>query len=355
MTAPPPFVIFGLPRSRTYWLSRFLSYGGWECGHEEARRLRSPEDVKAWLSMPATGTAETAAAPFWRTLQRLAPQARVVVIRRPAEEVIASLMRLGIAFDPAVLATVVRGLDTKLDQIEARWPGALAVRYEDLATEATCARVFEHCLPFKHDPAWWRLLAPMNLQINMPALVRYAAAYAAPIAKVAAQVKQQTIAAMGRAKEIDGVTFQQEPFGTFYRDATECFEEHLVQTGQAPDDHARKNLPLLQALDDLGALQIITARSRNGLMHGYLMSIVSPSLDSPGLIEGMHTIFFASPDVRGLGMKLQREALAALRARGVGEVVMRAGVRGSGPRLGTIYRRLGAEPFGELYRLKLEA
>jgi hypothetical protein len=52
-------------------------------------------------------------------------------------------------------------------------------------------------------------------------------------------------------------------------------------------------------------------------------------------------------------MKLQRASLAALRERGVDEVVMRAGHRGSGPRLGTIYRRLGAEEFGNLYRLEL--
>lgn len=352
----PPFVVFGLPRSRTFWLSRFLSYNGWECGHEQARYLRSPDDIKAWLSIQTQGTAETAAAPFWRTLRAIAPQARVVVVRRPPDEVIASMGRLGIAFDPASLATVVRSLDAKLDQIAARWPGALSVRFADLAEEATCAQVFEHCLPFRHDPAWWATVAPLNLQINMPALVRYAAAYAPQLAKVAAQLKQQTVASMaGGRRDIEGVTFQQEPFETFYRDATACFEEHLVQTGQAPDDHTRKNLPLLRALDGIGVLQIITARSRNGLMHGYLMSIVSPSLDSPDTIEGTHTIFFASPDVRGLGMKLQQAALDALRARGVNEVVMRAGVRGSGPRLGTLYRRLGAEEFGQIYRLKLEA
>lgn len=317
--------------------------------------MRGVDDIKAWLSMERAGTAETAAAPFWRTLRRIAPQTRVVVVRRPMGEVIGSLMRLGIAFDMAVLEPVLIRLDAKLDQIAARWPGALSVQYEDLTQEATCAAVFEHCLPFKHDPAWWRMLAPLNLQINMPALVRYAAAYAPQIEKLTAQLKQQTIAGMGRTKDIDGVTFQQEPFETFYHDARACFEEHLVQTGQAPDDHTRKNLPLLRALDGIGALQIITARSRNGLMHGYLMSIVSPSLDSPDIIEGTHTIFFASPDVRGLGLKLQREALSALRARGVNEVVMRVGVRGSGPRLGSLYRRLGAEPFGQIYRLKLEA
>ena len=32
------FIVFAMPRSRSYWLSRFLSYEGWHCGHEEALR-----------------------------------------------------------------------------------------------------------------------------------------------------------------------------------------------------------------------------------------------------------------------------------------------------------------------------
>lgn len=88
-------------------------------------------------------------------------------------------------------------------------------------------------------------------------------------------------------------------------------------------------------------------------MFGYLMSVVAPSLDSPDVMLAEHTIFYASPQISGLGMKLQRAALDALRARGVNEVFMRAGQRGSGPRLGTFYRRIGAEEFGQMYRLDL--
>jgi hypothetical protein len=88
-------------------------------------------------------------------------------------------------------------------------------------------------------------------------------------------------------------------------------------------------------------------------MFGYLMTAIGPTLDAPDVMQGWHTIFFASSDMPGLGMKLQRAALDGLRARGVGEVIMRAGHRGSGPRLGTFYRRLGAERYGELYRLEL--
>jgi GNAT superfamily N-acetyltransferase len=100
----------------------------------------------------------------------------------------------------------------------------------------------------------------------------------------------------------------------------------------------------------LGLIQTMTARS-NGRIFGYLQTVIGPTFDAPGVVQAWHTIFFASPDVRGLGMKLQRAALARLREMGVDEVIMRAGVRGSGPRLGTFYRRLGAEDLGQLYRV----
>ena len=54
--APSPFVVLSMPRSRSKWLSVFLSYGEWGCGHEELLNLRGLDDAKAWLSQPYTGT-----------------------------------------------------------------------------------------------------------------------------------------------------------------------------------------------------------------------------------------------------------------------------------------------------------
>jgi GNAT superfamily N-acetyltransferase len=250
------------------------------------------------------------------------------------------------------MTRLLERLERKLDQIERRLPGVLAVRFEDLANEATCARIFEHCLSLPHDAAWWSAASAFNMQISLPHLVRYYTAHQPQLEKLAKTAKHRILAGMARNSELDGVTFQHEPFVQFYRDAQPLFAEHLVQTDQSPDDHALKNLPMLQLLDDIGALQTMTARS-NGRMFGYLMTIIAPSLDARDRLEALHTIFFASPLIRGLGMKLQYAALDALRARGVHEVQMRAGHRGSGPRLGTFYRRLGAEEFGQLYRLEL--
>jgi GNAT superfamily N-acetyltransferase len=311
------------------------------------------DDLHSWLSQPCTGTVETLAAPFWRWLPSYRPDVRIVTVRRPVSDVVASLEALG--FDPAVMMPAMRRLDRKLDQVEARVPGVLTVPFSDLSTEAGCGRLFEHCLPYEHDPKWWGLLRQLNIQVNMGGVVRYMAAHRAQTTKLAKQLEHRIIAAMRPPeREFDGITFQVEPFREFYRDAEELFREHLTQTDQAPDDHMQKNLELFARLDDIGGLQVLTARG-NGRMFGYLVSVVAPSLDKSGILHAEHTIFFASAAVRGLGMRLQREAAAKLRERGCSSVLMRAGHRGSGPRLGTFYRRLGADEFGQLYRLELEA
>lgn len=351
----PPFVVLSLPRSRSAWLSRFLTYGDWMCGHEELRHMRTLEDVKLWFDQPNIGSAETAGAPWWRLLAKFAPDVRIVIVRRPVEDVFDSLMRLpNTSFDPAVLMPLLHRLNCKLDQIAARMPNVLQVAFDALADETTCARVFEHCLPYPHDPAHWATLADQNIQMNMPAAMRYMHAYAPAIDRMAKMAKQKILADMAARPPVDpsGITFQTEPFDQWLRDAKPLIENHLVLVNEPPDNWKGKNLGLMQDLYDIGAMQIMTARC-NGKMFGYLMTLLSPSLVSDKLKSATNTTFYASPDVPGLGMKLQRAALKALRERGVDEVFFEAGKRGSGPRISMLYERLGAQEHGTAYRLQL--
>lgn len=348
----PPFLVLGLPRSRTKWLSTFLTYGDWTCGHEELCRARTMDDVRSWFAQPFVGSAETAAAPWWRMAVRICPDIRIAVVRRDPAQVVDSLLRLDLGFERAPLQRVMAHLNRKLDQIERRC-NVLSVAFDDLATEATCARVFEHCLPYRHNSAWWASLSPLNLQMNLAALLRYYAANAEQLRKLTLTARQQEIAAMSArcVADIEGVTLQEERFEDFYRDGKALFAEHLVEVGESPDNYSLKNLPMMRLLDRVGAMQITTARC-NGRMFGYLMAVMCPSLESENVVSAMHTVFYASRDIPGLGVRLQRWSVARLLEKGVGEIFLRAGTRGSGPRLGSLYRRLGAEDAGHLYMLK---
>lgn len=353
--APPPFVVFGLPRSRTYWTSRYLSYGGWLVTHDEIMHLRSLEDIKSWLAMPGAGTVETSAAPFWRTLVELRPDARIATIRRDPEASVESMLRVVPDIDIPGTRRMVRYINAKLDQIEQRVAEVCRVSFEDLATEQGAARLFEHCLPFRHDSLWWQSYAPLNLQCNIMALQRYYLAHAKQLAKLSAQVKHRAIAAMRPKQTIErGIVMNVEPYTeALWREGIPLFKEHMQLMDLSPDDWEKRNIPLYTRLASIDALQCVTARI-NGRLFGYLVTIVAPSLDRMDRMEAHHTIFFTSPGVWGLGMQMQRFANDALRERGVHDVFMKTSCRTpQGPRLGAVYGRLGAYKMGDLYRLEL--
>ena len=164
------YIVLALPRSRTAWLSRFLTYGDWTCGHEELRYMRSVADVQACLARSRHGSAETAAMSGWRLLETLSPATKIVIIRRPVGEVVDSLLAIpGIAWDRSALTRLMVAGDRKLDQIEARLP-VMSVQFAELAREDVCAAIFEHCLPYAHDQDHWRRLDRTNVQIDVPAL-----------------------------------------------------------------------------------------------------------------------------------------------------------------------------------------
>ena len=345
-----PFIVLTLPRSRSLWLSKFLSHKDWICGHDQLQYCRSLDDVQTWFSQPNIGTVETAAAPWWRIFP---PGLRIVTIRRDLMDVLASVTRAVPDADPLTVERLLRAGDRKLDQVEARVPGVLSVRFDDLSLESTCAHVFEHCLPYPHDPKWWAACDAQRISGNLQAQIRYVTAYLPQLQKLARAATHRTLADMvPKAEPPAGFVFHDEPFDDWYRDAVPLFREHMAATGQDIEDWSRKNSPLLRRLDQAGMMQIITARS-NGRMFGYLMSSLSPTLDDPDAMMATHLPVFASSDCPGLGMKLQRAAIEMLRGKGATEVFGRAGVRGSGPRLGAVYRRLGFEDAGTLYRLDL--
>ncbi len=347
-----PFIVLALPRSRTKWLAGFLSYGDWICGHDELLRMASLEDIATWFKQPDIGTVETAAAPFWRLLGRFAPGARVVTVRRPVEAVLDALVRQGVGSE--TVEAMIRACDRKLDQIEARVPGVLSVRYAALGSEKGCARVFEHCLQQRHDSMWWSRWDSYRVSGDLRAQVRYAQAYLPRILKLARAARQRTLRDMERpVVSPEGFTFEEEDIETWWRDSKPLIREHMIRTGQDVDDYKMKNEPMWRLLGQMGYTQVITARS-NGKMFGYLVTVLGPSLDAEGETEAMHLPFFVSDDCpSGLGMKMQRAAIERLRTKNVADLLARAGVRGSGPKLGVMYKRLGFEDFGTMHRLRL--
>lgn len=352
MTAP--FIIYALPRSRTFWLSKYLSHGVWKCGHDQLQHIRALDDIKSLLDMPGYGSVETAAAPWWRLIHAMRPDIKTAIIRRPVTDVVESVLATGVPFDKPKLIRAMQRMDAKLDQIAARVPGVLSVGFDDLNQEAACARLYEHCTGQLPRDGWFQVAAPLRLTVDFDAVTRYYQAHLPQLERIGRLAKQRILAKLSaRAPVSEAMTFQQEPFDTFLEGAKHLFPQHLIEVGERPEAWSEKNLDLMRVLEGVGALYVTTARS-NGRMFGYLMSIVAPRLDSRQGKDGVHTLFYASPDAPGIGLKLQRASIEFLRGIGVDQVTFRAGTRGSGDRVSTLFKRLGAEDVGHMFILDLK-
>jgi hypothetical protein len=312
------------------------------------------DDIKCWFSQPNVGTIETALSPFWRLIPHYAPNAKIITIRRPVDEVVESLIKLGFAKN----TNLIKGMyayDRKLDQLEKRLPHVRRINFNDLNDIVICGDLFEYCTETPRDDERCKFLQQFNLQIDFSALMRYYLAYQEPLNKLAKIAKSISISEMHPKEDVDdGIIIREETLSNLLRDGKTLFAEHAIDVGESTDSYLTKNIPLMQKLEDVGCLQIHIARC-NGRIFGYLMSIISPSLERQNTKTGVHTLFYTSKDVKNLGLRLQRASVEGLKAKGCDEIIFRAGIRGStAERISTLYKRLGASPFGELYRLELE-
>lgn len=138
--------------------------------------MRSMDDVRAFLASGNVGCAETAAAQGRHLIRHAIPAIREVVVLRPVHEVVNSLLSLdlsGVAdYDRILLQRNMEYGDRELRKI-AKDPNVLVVNYDDLVNEETCARIFEYCLPYGFDRAWWESLKDKNIQVNMKSIIAY--------------------------------------------------------------------------------------------------------------------------------------------------------------------------------------
>lgn len=154
------FMILSLPRSRSFWLSHFLSYQDREIGHDLLVESTSIAHFVSQLKY-VDGACETAAMVGWKLLVERMGGLRYVVIKRPLVEVVESLRRKGIACAPGFLEQREAMLDA-FSQVR----GVRTYSYSDLEHEWACKEIFEFCLQLDWDYTWWKQLDEINVQID---------------------------------------------------------------------------------------------------------------------------------------------------------------------------------------------
>lgn len=156
-----PFVVLGLPRSNTYWLSQFLSTPGRDCEHDPSRRWRSRAEIAPYFGRRGAAAVDTALGLIWPEVA--VRGVRVVVIHRPVVEVRRSLEELGI--DSSGMADYAR----RLWQIDG-----LHFNVSDLDEQYKAAQLYEFCLDQPCDRERWKRMRRLRLECNPEQIMREA-------------------------------------------------------------------------------------------------------------------------------------------------------------------------------------
>lgn len=159
-----PFVIFGLPRSRTAWLAHWLAASSRWVGHDIGIECHSMGDFAEPFEHGMSGTVETGSMIAWQEIREMLDPA-MVVVKRPVWQVLHSMSRLG--FRPEGLVEEMLKRDALLDEISAQ-AGTLTVPFDELKNHVVAKRLWEHCLPgVKWEPRWYALENGLNIQIDI--------------------------------------------------------------------------------------------------------------------------------------------------------------------------------------------
>ena len=147
-----PFLVLGLPRCRTAWLARFLSVQGRACVHEPSRFWASLVDLQAALARDDFAASDSCLTLRWREIIAARPDARLVVVRRSVDAVLASADRLGLV-GPST-ESGLRALDAACDEM-LEIPQASHVLADALGDMRLAAAVFEKCHGYRMPREQW--------------------------------------------------------------------------------------------------------------------------------------------------------------------------------------------------------
>jgi hypothetical protein len=331
-----PFVIFALPRSRTTWLSRWLSTNGLSVAHDLGPHANTVQEFFDLL-WNHCGTIETGAQDAWPLIRMAMPTSKFITIRRPVAEVIASLAQFGVTDQADELVR----RDRVLDEIESA--GAMRIEYHELSDARVCADLYEYLYGLPFDFKGWRLLSDLNIQIDVPAQLQFLADRRPQIEKLKAELRQpkQRIIRIGW-----------ETLTSWWADAEPLAVAHYAEVN-AGDRHGhpfKLDLPLLLDAERRGAFRVISARV-NGELKGYITWSFIPDTESAGIVIADQGAWYVDPSSPGLGRKLLDRSIAMLRDLGIQSVELHHQLNGRGAKLGSLFRRMGAIEHQHRYSL----
>lgn len=162
-----PYLILGLPRSRTAWLANLLTYGPSFCWHDGLAHCKSKRELVQLFDSPEhkyIGIADAGAALVFDELLKILPvMPRIVIIRRNPGDVLYSCEEAGLPITPhGILA-----MQDALAKIMANHEVCL-VDFEDLDKALCCQNIWHYCTrdSTHFNLRRWAMLRSLNVQIH---------------------------------------------------------------------------------------------------------------------------------------------------------------------------------------------
>jgi hypothetical protein len=157
MSKPLPFLIVGLPRSRTAWLSAFLTDGDVFCHHELSSYCKSPGEFVERLLSPkyaVNGDSDPGIPIAYPALVTALPPHRIVFIERPEQSAKAALKSM-MAKEAGLDLNDSRWflINDAYQRMRASCPDSMSFRFEDLDREENMEILSEYLTerPFNRE------------------------------------------------------------------------------------------------------------------------------------------------------------------------------------------------------------
>ena len=164
----PPFIVCGMPRSRTAWLAEFLSTPDRPCPHEPTVGWSSISDLWRFLDTPGAAASDASLTWLWRDILAFRPDTRIVVMLRPASLVRRSAIAAGI---PVGNPDGLDGLFAEAGRL-ARAPRrfrVLSAWFSALVCPSVLRAVYCHCHDAEPPAGRIEALSKVNIQADIPA------------------------------------------------------------------------------------------------------------------------------------------------------------------------------------------
>lgn len=155
------FMILAQPRSRSKWLSEYLTRENVKCGHDLVLGCSSVDEFVYKLSS-VDGTVETGIGLGWRLWLRLFPYVRFGILLRPVADIAESFEKLGTDPDWAFLLSqdiVLRQFYKTISTSKMFWFDHL----NDVETRRRACQL----AGLSFDENWDKKLATKNIQLDM--------------------------------------------------------------------------------------------------------------------------------------------------------------------------------------------